>query len=587
MVKKREKTLAIPAWLVWVIGVFVYPALALGEQPDANMNLHPQVLDAAGVYDLVQFEPNLTGQGVKLALISRSLTYVDEEPKNDYQPWVDHQCLEENNINFNDDGINESGISPHSTAICSILLGLDPNAYSSEIGKINYQGAVPKAELEVTEFHHFLANYVFEQSEPDADILIAAMGSQFEDWWTRGIDAMSEKYGLTVIGAIGNGKDAHDPPLYPAASANAIAVGVVDSVNSQNLETKLQKFALAYPEHSTYGPTIDERCKPDIVAPGNCLVAEPNEKGPYSASGDFTSFSTPVAAGTAALLVQKAKQDPNLKEAFSSKHANSLVKSILLNSAKKLPFWHKGNIQKADDHQVPLDYIQGAGMIDAVGAYQHLIAGPQEPGDVQPIGWDLNEVPKTQTDARLYRLTLNNANDSVITATVAWNKHYEADYPFQPLPEKDANLRLELWAVNPNNDEDHYLLDYSDSDNDNIEHLYTKADPNYTSYEIIILNSGFEGDEKPELIQSFAVAWKVSSSQPEESIFLYDLNADGIVNDDDLYKLFDNWVNAYNDPELYFMGDINSDGNFDTNDFKTLMDNKNRQAPWYKEPQPD
>ena len=86
---------------------------------------------------------------------------------------------------------------------------------------------------------------MFKQSQIEADIIIAAMGSQFEDWWTRGIDAMAEKYGLTVIGAIGNGENAHDPPLYPAASANSIAVGVVDSVNSEDIETRLDNFVLA------------------------------------------------------------------------------------------------------------------------------------------------------------------------------------------------------------------------------------------------------------------------------------------------------------------------------------------------------
>jgi hypothetical protein len=390
MVIKKYTTKAIPALLVWTIGIFVFVSLARAEQSATDPNLHPQAFKTAGIHELQQIDPNLTGQGVRLILVSRSITYVEDQPQSDYQPWIYHPCFDENNISINHEGINQAGISPHSTAICSILLGQDPNAFANEVGKINYQGAVPQSELEVMEFQHFLSNHVFNQSPPEADILLAAMGSQFDDWWTRGIDALAEKYGLTVIGAIGNGEDAYDPPLYPGASANAIAVGVVDSVNSQDMKTSLQNFALVYPEHSTYGPTIDERCKPDIVAPGNCLVADPNEEGSYEASGNFTSFSTPVVAGTAALLLQKAKEDPNLQPAFSSNYTNCLIKAILLNSADKLPFWHKGNIEKDDDHQVPLDYLQGAGMINAKGAYEHLIAGPQEPGDIKQTGWDLD-----------------------------------------------------------------------------------------------------------------------------------------------------------------------------------------------------
>jgi len=584
MVKMKHTTSVIPVFLVWMVGVFVFGTPAAGEQTDSEPNLHPLAFNAAGIHELQQIDPNLTGEGVKLVLVSRSMTYIEDGSQSDYQPWIAHPCFDENDITFNDDGISQAGISPHSTAICSILLGQDPNGFNSEIGKINYQGAVPDAQLEVTEFRHFLTTHVFNQTLPEADIVIAAMGSQFEDWWTRGIDSMVEKYGLTVIGAIGNGGNAHDPPLYPAASANSIAVGVVDSVNSESLETSLRHFGLPYPEHSTYGATFDERCKPDIIAPGNCLIAELNEEELYKVSGNFTSFSTPVVAGTTALLVQKANQDPNLKPAFLSKYRNCLIKAILLNSATKLPFWHKGNIEKDDDHQVPLDYLQGAGMINAKAAYEQLIAGPQEPGDVKQTGWDLSELPKTQQDARLYQLRVSDANNSIISVTVAWNKHYQADYPFQHLIEKDANLRLELWAVNPNNSQDHYLLDYSDSYNDNIEHIYTKTDPNYTSYEIIILNSDFESPEKPEQIQSFAIAWNVKPSDESNSILWYDLNTDGVVNEKDFTKLFQNWINTHIEPDLYFMGDINGNGIVDTNDFKALIDNENRRANWYKEP---
>jgi hypothetical protein len=584
MVKNKH----ILALLMWAMGVYTNSALAVDERPDINdVNLHPHSLTAAGIRQLQQINPNLNGEGVKLLIISRSLTYIDGQPQNDYQPWIGHSCFETNNITFKYDGTNKTSVSPHSTAICSILVGHDPNAFNSKLGKIKYQGAVPKAELEVAEFWRFLTNHVFEQSEPNADILVAAMGRQFDDWWTWGIDAMAENYGLTVIGAIGNGKDAHDPPLYPAASANAIAVGVVDSVHSQNLETILKNFSLAYPEHSTYGPTIDERCKPDIIAPGNCLIADSNKEDLYRASGNFSSYSTPVVAGTAALLVQKAKQDPNLKPLFSSKYANCLIKAILLNSADKLPYWHKGNVLKEDDHKVPLDYLQGAGMVNAVGAYLQLTAGQQNPGNVRSVGWNLNQLPKTKQDARLYRLSITDPNDSIITATVTWNKHYQMSYPFRPLNEKDANLRLELWAVNPNNPADYYLLDYSDSDNDNVEHLYAKTDPNYTNYEIIVLNSDFEDPENADITQHFAFAWSTKPVEESDDILWYDLNADGIINGKDFTKLFQNWINTHIEPDLYFMGDINGNGIVDTNDFTTLIENENLRASWYEEPRPE
>ena len=140
-----------------------------------------------------------------------------------------------------------AGISPHSTAICSILLGRDSNAYNPELGQFSYEGAAPEANADIYEFWHFLMDYVFSNAPPDADILTADIGNLTEDWWTRGIDSLAEQYGLIVVAGIGNGGEVYEPPLYPAAGTNVIGVGVVDSVNSDDLAVNLSKFSLAYP----------------------------------------------------------------------------------------------------------------------------------------------------------------------------------------------------------------------------------------------------------------------------------------------------------------------------------------------------
>ena len=163
------------------------------------------------------------------------------------------------------------------------------------------------------------------------------------------------------------------------------------------------------------------------------------------------------------------------------------MKAILLNSATKLPYWHKGRLQKDDDHEAPLDYIQGAGMLNAVGAYKHLIAGQTKPGNVPTIGWDNNQLRKSKTPAKhLQNHPRRTERREFITATVVWNKHYNSTYPFEPMPDKDANLRLELWAVDTNDPDNNYLLDYSDSKVDNVEHIYARGDANYTHYELVV-----------------------------------------------------------------------------------------------------
>jgi hypothetical protein len=578
LISKQKLVLASISCLLAMFCTF--GTLAIAESSIGGRILHPQGIEHAGIYDLRKIDPSLTGSNIKFAVVCRSFTYIEDEPQNDYRPNIEHNCFKNSQIIFSEQTDLFAGTSPHSTAICSILLGEDSEAYNSNIGKFYYQGIAPQAQAEIFEFWNFVINNIFNNSPPDADIITASIGSHFEDWWTRGIESLAEHYGLIIVAGIGNGADSSDPVLYPGACANVIGVGVIDSVNSDDAVTNLSNFALAYPEHSSFGPTANGCCKPDIIAPGNCLAADINQPNRYEPTGNWSSFSTPIVAGTIGLLIQKANQDPELKSAVLHKGGNCVIKAILLNSATKLPYWHKGKLQINDDHIAPLDYIQGAGMLNAVGAYEQLVAGMKQPGDVSEIGWDLNTLDKSQTLENIYKITLTEPSEKYITATLVWNRHYNNLYPFESIPEKDSNLQLEIWAVDPDNQDNNYLLDYSDSNVDNIEHIYTAADPGYTNYEIIISFSDINGQEDLSETQRYGLAWKINDKQDNDNIFWYDLCADGIVNESDLTILLNNLSNSNKSPESYLLGDINTDGAIDVNDLKILLNHNNRLADW-------
>jgi len=544
----------------------------------SNNILQPQGLEHTGVYALREIEPTLTGAGVKFAVISRSYTYIENEPQNDYRPDISHNCFEMSQLAFKDQEKLPAGISSHSTAICSILFGEDPAAFHPELGQFYYQSAAPRAQADIYEFWYFVFNNIFMQKPPDADIITLSFGYPFEQPWTRGIDLLAENYGIIVVASIGNGADAHSPVFYPGAGANAIGVGIVDSVKTDDLSTNLANFALAYPEHSSTGPTGDGRCKPDIVAPGNCLAAVLNEPNKYEPTGNWSSFSAPVVAGAVGLLVQKAREVPELNPAVSLDGGNCVIKAILMNSATKLPYWHKGDLQPDDDHISPLDYVQGAGMLNAVGAYEQLVAGLYKPGDVPKTGWDLNLLDKIQTPQNTYEIRIDDPNDKFITATVVWNRHYNTEYPFEPAPEKDCNLRLELWAVDPGNPNIEKESMYSDSSVDNVEHIHIKAEAGYTNYKIIVSFSNIENPKEPALSQQYGIAWNAQSKQETDDIFLYDMNADGIVNEADIHIMINNLLN--NTPDSYLIGDINPDGVIDANDIGAILDNQHRRADW-------
>lgn len=559
-------------------------SLTVAAEDSPAAPLQPLGLNHAGVYALRRAFPNLTGQGVSLALVCRSMTYLDATPQNDYRPNLAHRCFQNTAVTFHDTGDPTPDISPHATAIASILFGRDPNAFDPLIGPFNYEGLVPDAQAEIYQFDHFINSNVIPQVPPAAKVVSASFGDEFEWWWTRGIEALVEHQGLIFVAAIGNGTDALDPPLYPAAGANVIGIGVVDSVNAADVAAKLANFALARTEHSSFGPTGSGRCKPDIVAPANCLVAEANDPNGYAPAGDYSSFATPVVAGTIALLVQQAQLDPELAPAVSGNAQNCVIKAILLNSATKLPYWHKGLLTTQDDHSAPLDHIQGAGMVNAKAAHEQLIAGIAKPGNVPAAAWDKNTFRADAESNKAYRINLPEPAGKNITATAVWNNHYSSTYPFAALTEKDANLRLELWAVDSNDPDRDYLLDYSDSPLDNVEHIYCRADANYTEYEIVLSINDPDNPNPTAAPQHYGLAWNIAEPDDEADTAWYDLNSDGIVDKSDFALLMDNWMRCREKKEDYLIGDLNSNGTIDLDDVKILIEHNDLKADWYSEP---
>lgn len=525
--------------------------------------LEPQALDYAGIHRLKKIEPNLTGTELNIGVVCRSLTYLNGVPQNDYQPNTAHGCFKPEQFTFHDDGKTPPGISEHSTAICSILFGNEPNG----IGSFVYEGALPKAQAQVYEFWHFLKKYVFPSTKPNVDIVTVSVGSPFEDWWSRGINALAEQHGLIVVAGIGNGLLAHDLPLYPAAGDNCLAVGLAMPITNDDSVGECNGFSLAQAATSSCGPTDDMRCKPDIIAPGDCLVADSNEVDSYKASGSYSSFATPVVTGIAGLLIQKAKADPNLAAAVSAQGGNCVIKAILMNSATKMPYWHKGRVQKDDDHIVPLDWMQGAGMVDAIAAYQTLTAGQSTAGNVVETGWDLGEL-SPQTQVNTYRFKVGYPKGQKITATVVWNRHYQQNYPFEKLDEKDVDIKLELWAIDAENPDKNYLLDYSDSKVDNVEHIYCKTDANYTDYELVV--SYPDEPNAPE--HNYGLAWNVNSGPPNDKNLWLDINTDGQFDNKDVAIVLKNVIEFARQSSDYLLGDVNEDGAIDFNDARIFMD---------------
>ncbi len=564
------------AGTIAVLFIFCGNIFAQNVSPAYALSTQPYVLNTVGIYDLRVQDPNLSGQGVRVGVVARSVSYEGETALNDYQPNISHELFGKTVFSLFDDGTSDAGISPHTNAVCSILFGQDRSVESLQWGSFQYQGAVPQAEANVYELTHFLKFSAFE-SDLDLDVISLSWGWEVEDWWTRYFEALVEHQGMSVVASIGNGDDAYHRPLYPGASANIIGVGVVDSVTTANAWTAMAYFGLPKPEHSSCGPTDDLRAKPDLVAPSHCLVASSEDVNSYEATGNWSSYAAPVVSGVASLLVQKAGMDSNLDAAVSRQGGNLVIKSLLMTGATKLPFWHKGELGFEDDYDAPLDFVQGAGMVNAVASYDLLTAGQQNSGSTETMGWDLSDV-NTASPAQIYEFTVTDPNQ-MITATLNWNRHYDLTGEFNRLPDRSTDLRLELYAVDPNDPDRNDRIDHSDSLIDNVEHIYSPTKAGYTQYQLVVVLRTEDATEP--LSEQYAVSWSVTEQTNQDDLLWNDLNADGIVDAVD-YQILMNNFSTMGSLTRYAIGDVYTDGVIDEKDLAILEANNNKQAEWYR-----
>ena len=153
---------------------------------------------------------------------------------------------------------------------------------------------------------------------------------------------MAAEKGIVVVTAAGNDHRNvnHNTLGAPGDADSVLTVGAVD-----------QYGVIA--DFSSQGPTIDGRTKPDVVAQGMWVrVASSTDPNGYDYS-QGTSFSTPLAAGAAALLVK----------AFPSATPMEII-NALRNTASRAS--HPDN-------------VYGWGIIDALAAYEALLPAPPDP----------------------------------------------------------------------------------------------------------------------------------------------------------------------------------------------------------------
>jgi len=571
--------------------ILVFAALfvwAPGEVLWAEPVIQPVSLEAIGVRDLAELDPELTGSAVILGLVELCQSDPDDQGGYAFMPNFEHRVLASTQLEafyYYQNRFRPVCYSTHAGMIAAILFGDDENAQCDNLDSFSYRGIVPQAAVEVYETNWFIYNRAIpvEPEFTPADILSISWGTDADDlitmWWQRGIDALAVRDQCLIVAACGNGTGQHTAINKPSWGHNVISVAAAASLGQM---PDCLRYVGPPAEYSSCGPTDDDRAKPDIIAPG--LAIGPQGRSDYAyycdeTANTYSSFAAPHVGGVAALLIDAAR-----KAQIAHGAHPLLIRALLLNGANKLIGWHKGTCDPNDDYEVPLDYRQGAGLVDAVNSYHQLRAGPVEPNKIEAnIGWDLGHFVFDANDANnagveeIYYLPEPISPEIALKATLTWYRHYKQDRLHSPLPLN--TLALELWSTDQKGNL-RERLDYSASLSDNVQHIYYHSGtPQKVALRITAQRALPNGP--PE--ETYALAFCSQLENFPGDQMPADFNANGIVDVNDLLRLLDVWQGQA-DGEFYaacLIEDLNADGRVNEYDFDLLTSQWQVKSPWY------
>ena len=440
-----------------------------------------QVPKSVGLTLLEAVTTNVNGSGVRVG-------QPEAEDSNDTNNWE---------VNPAYVGLPVARFTWYSNGVSSSMF---TNSLGTESGHADYvgtlfygssgMGATNVAHIDNFEANSYLDDYIssdagFSTTATDAIVnqsfTIGALAAPDQEMVDSEYDNFSEKFNTLFVSAANNYGTSPPSSVFvcaPGTSYNCISVGADEG-------------------DSSVGPTIDNgRCKPDIVAPGN-----------------ETSFTTPLVAGAAALLMQAGRRGDGGPGTNCASDMRT-VKALLLNGAVKEANWT--NIPPS-----PLDYTNGAGSLDVFNSYEQLIGGKHgwnfstniPMGTAHPPvvttasisvlnGWDFNtnnsSSSKDAVNHYFFNAT-NNVNGSGFTfaATLVWNRHASET--------SINNLALYLYnAANSN------LVAASTSVVDNVQHVFVRELPQ-GRYDLQVWKAG--GTSIVSTNESYALAWATVSQR--------------------------------------------------------------------------
>lgn len=250
---------------------------------------------------------------------------------------------------------------------------------------------------------------------------------------TVSVDGMLYQSGALGVVSTGNSGPGANTVGGIAAGYNAISVGALQADNDAIPYNRISSFSSRSPNsfyNAQTSQTIDNaRAAVDIVAPGQNLTLATGNSTTTSANQAGTSFSAPMVAGGAALIVDAGR---DLYAGNNRAIDGRVVKAVLLNSADKLPNWSNGQTLQSGVIRTTqsLDYTFGAGRMNLDQAFDQYVltaaggaAGTTDVagllGDqVSNVGWDFGQVEIN--DSNVYFMDQMVEADTQLNVTLSW-----------------------------------------------------------------------------------------------------------------------------------------------------------------------
>ncbi len=293
--------------------------------------------------------------------------------------------------NYGDNPDSTDDIFGHGTFVASIVASTNSTYRGAGYGidklinaKAGWKGKQGSGYIYDSDAMQAIDWAVFGNND-DADVISFSYGgnqtdgnSEFEHF----MDAIVNTLDIPVVVAAGNSGPANSSITQPAGAFNVIAVGNMDDRNTPSRNDDVLRSS------SSFGPTLDGRIKPDIVAPGfDIMSASNNWEGdnPDFVTKSGTSMAAPHITGSILLIL-------NYK---NRRWQPAAVKALLLNTAED------------DRWNIGPDYYYGFGYVDLSHAYIHrddihtgsiadfpsgriekFFKGPAQKNDTSTLVWD-------------------------------------------------------------------------------------------------------------------------------------------------------------------------------------------------------